>query len=113
MMRGMKLAWIVVVSLGCGNKGGGGGDDWSSKPLKPTTDSVKGVAFSIDLPEGLVKDTTHPENDITTMWQGRKGERHDFSAPTVMVSYEAIPAKTLDEFVKDAMPSAKDDVVRK
>jgi len=109
----MKLAYLVaIVSVACGGSKSGG-DDWSTRPLKSTTDSVKGVAFSIDLPEGLVKDATHAKDDVTQLWEGRKGERHDFSAPSVMVSYNSIPAKSLDEFVKDAMPSAKDDVVRK
>ena len=45
---------IALAALGslvaCGK---GDGEDWTKKPIKTVTGTVKGVAFSIDIPDGM------------------------------------------------------------
>ncbi|MCA9675015.1 MAG: hypothetical protein H6709_17470 [Kofleriaceae bacterium] len=114
----MKRVMILPLALGlaltaCGKKGDDGpGKDWSGKALDVTVENkVNNVAFKVQLPKGMKfdGDDDGPEV-ITKMW---KADVHDyFSEPSVMISYEAIPATDIDGFVKDAMLDDKDVIAK-
>jgi len=47
----MRIAWVcVLAAAACGT---GSGDDWTKKPVKPVSATVKGIPFTIELPEGM------------------------------------------------------------
>jgi hypothetical protein len=111
------LALGLVVTL-CACKGGGGeSSDWSQKPLDQTIqDKVKGAGFRLQIPAGWKLDTTlgpkaADPNEITKEW--RPDVKDYFSEPSVSVSYQSIPAKDLDGYIKDAMLSDKDQIAKK
>ena len=63
----MRQLWFLVALLACNKPGGGGGEggmlgapretpDWSSKKLVPQEGTVEGLAFTIQVPEGLPRD---------------------------------------------------------
>lgn len=48
----MRTALLLLgVLAACG--GGGSGDDWSKRPVKPISATVDGIAFTIEVPEGM------------------------------------------------------------
>ena len=46
----MRILMVCVLVAACGK---GGGDDWTKKPVKTVSATVKGHAFTIELPEGM------------------------------------------------------------
>jgi hypothetical protein len=87
----MRTIWILgVAAMACGK---GGGDDWTKRPVKPVSATAGGVAFTIDLPDGMRQKA---DGD---------GVRFDFlegeyaKTPEVSIGTSAF-AKTLDDYVK-------------
>jgi len=91
-----SAAVLVVFVVGCGKKEAGPGKDWSGKPLKTVAGTVNKVAFTIDLPEQMKKDSASSE--LTMMWKADMSDY--FSEPSAMVSYASIPAKNMADFKK-------------
>jgi len=54
----MRILMVCVLAAACGK---GGGDDWTKKPVKPVSGTVKGHAFTIELPEGMTQKTEADE----------------------------------------------------
>jgi len=52
-MQKLLIVALVVGACGGGGGAGGGGDDWTSKPIKTVAATVDGIAFTIDLPDGM------------------------------------------------------------
>src|SRR4051812_18926323 len=50
--RMRTAAVVLLVAAACGK---GSGDDWTKRPVKTQSATVKGVAFTIDLPDGMRK----------------------------------------------------------
>ena len=98
-MRTMLLCLLVTA---CGK--GGGGDDWTHRPIKAVTATAGKVAFTIELPEGMRQkaDSGGVEFDFLV---------DDYvKTPSVHVGVGGY-AKTLDDYVKSD-PSV-DNWVRK
>jgi hypothetical protein len=89
-MRNLFISCLMLVACG---KGGGGGDDWTTHPVKTVSATSKGVAFTIDLPDG--------------MRQKPDGDRVEFDflvgeytkTPNFTISVGGF-AKTIDDYVK-------------
>ncbi len=96
---GMVAVALVIALSGCGKDKKAPGLDWSGKELKPVKNKVKGIDFTISLPDGMKLED--PNAEITLHW---KADMDDyFSEPGVAVSFAAIPASTLDKHVERAM----------
>ena len=112
----MRTMWLAIALAACsGTKEGGA--DWSGRPLIETAgkvgDATAGtLAYTIQLPKGLSPDP-HTTGGITIGYEANEGGHRDFKAPSVMVGYDAIPPKSLDEAVQSAMPDPTNEVVRK
>jgi hypothetical protein len=100
------LALLVVVA--CGKPGGG--NDWSAKPLNPVSGTAHGVAFKIQLPDGLQPDKLGT-SELGPAWEAASGDR--FSSPSITVLFESIPAKTPDELAAEMTDGGKAEVARK
>lgn len=97
-----RLAFLALITACGGSKDAGPGKDWSGKPLAVTIDStVNNVGFTIKLPEGMKLDGEDKPDVITRLW--RMDMKDHWSEPSVMVSYESIPAKDLAGFIEDQM----------
>jgi hypothetical protein len=48
-MRNLTVC-ALALAIGCGK---GGGDDWTKKPTKQVSGTVKGQAFTIEIPDGM------------------------------------------------------------
>jgi hypothetical protein len=113
-----KLVTTVLMAatfLACGGSKGessGPGQDWSSKPLDVTvTDKVHGVGFTIKSPKGMKLEHDDGPDAVTKSWEADL--KDNFSEPGFSVSFKAIPATTLDEYVKYAALDDKDVVAKK
>ena len=84
------VIWVLVMAAACGK---GDGDDWSTKPLKTVSGTTKGIAFTIDLPDGM-RQKVDDDN-----------VRYDFlvgdyaKTPEIIVGATGW-AKTLDDYLK-------------
>lgn len=86
--------------LACGGKKDGPGKDWSGKELSPTKGTLKdGIEFTVSLPADFKKEDRSDE--ITQSWEADFDD--PFSEPSAAVSYQAIPPKSLDQFIEYAM----------
>lgn len=110
-----RLLVIATVLFAC--KQSEPGADWSAKPLDATIESkVSNVAFKLSVPKGWKFDAipNQKEDDASAISKQWRPDMKDyFSEPSVTVAYEAIPATTLDDFVKEAMLDDKKDVIAK
>lgn len=105
----MILAMAVLAACG-GKKDSGPGQDWSGKPLDQTYEGVvKDVKFTVKGPAGMK--TEDADGEITKRWDA--DVKDHFSEPGFSVAYKAIPPKTLDEFVSDAMLDADEVIAKK
>jgi hypothetical protein len=113
--RMITRSWLVgaVVAAGCGKAGGA---DWTTAPLDQTVETkVSGHGFKISMPKGWIFDATagdQPDDPKVVTKEWRPDVRDYFEEPSVAVAFDAIPAKSLDEFVTDCM-LGDDDVVTK
>jgi hypothetical protein len=99
----MRIA-VLALLAGCGG-GNSHGKDWSDKPLdKPTTGKVDKVGFTIELPTGMVPDPAR-KGDLSKEYRADLDD--SFSEPSVTVGYEAIPAKSLEDFVQEKIGHEK------
>jgi len=103
----MMLAGAALAA--CGKGSSGPGQDWSGKPLDvKIADEIHGAKFTLQAPAGMkLADTS----DVTKEWRADVDDY--FSEPSFTVAYEAIPAKTIDDYVRDAMLDKNDVVVKK
>jgi hypothetical protein len=112
MLTLVRTLWLAIALAACGETKPSGAD-WSSRPLETVAGKVghgsDTFAFTVQLPKGLVADPHLTEN-ITI---GYEPTPHDFTAPSVMIGYDPIPAKTLDDALRDTMPGPNDEIVRK
>lgn len=110
----VALLLSVVACGGGGKKDEGPGKDWSGKPLEVTiTDKVKNVGFTIKAPKGMRLEERGgpPEPEaITKSWEADM--KDNWNEPGFSVSYAAIPARTIDEYVKHAMLDDKDVIAK-
>ncbi len=83
----------LIIVLGCAAACGGKGDDWTKRPIKTVSATVKGIAFTIDLPDGMRQKTRDDEVE----WDFLVGEYA--KTPDISVSAGGF-AKTLDDYVK-------------
>ncbi len=105
---------LSVVACGGGGKDEGPGKDWSGKPLEVTiTDKVKNVGFTIKAPKGMKLEERGDQGAeaITRSWEADM--KDNWNEPGFSVSYAAIPAKTIDDYVKHAMLDDNDVVAKK
>lgn len=108
---------LALAAVACGGsksaKDEGPGKDWSGKPLDVTiTDKVKGIGFTIKAPAGMkLEDGDTGPDAITRSWEADM--KDNWNEPGFAVSYKAIPAKTIDDYVRDAMLDDKDVVAKK
>ena len=109
----LALALIAATAAACGSKDEPG-KDWSGTPLDtPIESSVRRTPFRIVAPK-LMKPDPAMSNSPDATTQRWYADLHDhFSEPSFSVSYDAIPAKDLDAFVRDAMLDADDIVAKK
>lgn len=109
----IALMLSLVACGGGGTKDEGPGKDWSGKPLEVTiTDKVKNLGFTIKAPKGMKleeRGEAGPEA-ISKRWEADM--KDNWNEPGFTVSYKAIPAKTLEEYVKDAMLEEKDVIAK-
>ncbi len=96
-MQKLVIAVFVLAACGGGSGGGssgsGGGDDWTSKPIKTVSATADGVAFTIDLPDGMRQ---KPDSGGVT-FDFLVGEYA--KTPEVTVRAAGF-AKTLEEYMK-------------
>jgi hypothetical protein len=118
MTKTLISAALIIAVAACGGKkdsaGGGHGGDWSGKPLDETiTEKVKNIGFTIKAPKGMKLEDVGEKGPeaITKSWEADK--KDNWNDPGFSVSYKAIPAKTIDEYVSDAMLDDKDVVAKK
>ena len=108
------LLLSVVACGGGGKKAEGPGKDWSGKPLEVTiTDKVKNIGFTIKAPKGMKLEERGDQGPeaITKSWEADM--KDNWNEPGFSVSYSAIPAKTIDDYVKYAMLDDNDVVAKK
>jgi len=108
------LLLSVVACGGGGKKDEGPGQDWSGKPLEVTiTDKVKNISFTIKAPKGMRLEERGDQGGeaITKSWEADM--KDNWNEPGFAVSYAAIPATTIDEYVKYAMLDDNDVVAKK
>jgi hypothetical protein len=86
------LSVLAFAAVACG-KGSGGGDDWTQRPVKPVSGTVKGLAFTIDLPEGM-RQKTQPDEVEFDFKVGEYAK-----TPDVTISAGGY-AKTLEDYMK-------------
>jgi hypothetical protein len=86
----MRRVLCLIIAAGCG---GGGGDDWTKRPVKPVSATVEGIAFAIELPEGMRLKAKPDE----ARWDFLVGEYA--KTPEITVR-EGGFAKTLEDYLK-------------
>jgi hypothetical protein len=98
-------AWIVFgMVAACGHSEPG--KDWSGVALDTTvTGTFPKAAFELKLPSGWKAETVGIDAEVSKEW--RPDVKDYFSEPTVSVSYEAIPAKSLDAFIAEEFTDPK------
>jgi hypothetical protein len=104
------LTLSAAFLAGCGgDKKASPGQDWSQRPLTTVKDKVKGVGFSIGLPQKMKKDEHGSEVSI-----GWRADMDDyFSEPSVNIYYSSIPPKDLSSAHASAMIDKKHTIARK
>jgi len=99
----MRIAALVLFAA-CGG-GNHHGEDWSGKPLdKTATGKVDKYAFTIKMPSNFIED---PSGKSELSKQYRPDMDDYFSEPSIMITYDAIPAKTLEDFVQERIGHEK------
>ena len=110
-MRTCALA--IAASAACG-QAKPGGTEWAARPL----DSVSGqvgdghgatLAYTLQLPHGLAPHA-HANGGVTIEYEATP---RDFTAPSVMIGYDALAPKSLDEVLQATAPTPTHEVVRK
>ncbi len=84
---------ILILALAAAACGKGGGDDWTKRLVKPVTGTAGGIAFTIDLPEGMRQ---KPDGD-DVKFDFLVGEYA--KTPSFTIGSAAF-AKTLEDYVK-------------
>jgi hypothetical protein len=107
----MRIWWLAIVACACGGKKAG--SEWASRPLEQVSDKVGDDAvgmltYTISIPKGLAPDPIL-SGGITRGYE----VAHDFKAPSVLIGFDAIPPKSVDEAVKESDPEPGDEIVRK
>lgn len=114
MIKQLAIAASLLSLVACGGKKDDGpGKDWSGKPLEVTiTDKVKNIGFTIKAPKGMKLEDRGDQGPeaITKSWQADL--KDNWNEPGFAVSYSAIPAKTIEEYVKYAMLDDGDVVAK-
>lgn len=91
-----SLSWVLITSLaattGC-SKSSGGMSDWTKLPVKTVSATVKGLAFTIDLPEGMRQTLDRDDVAFDFHVNGR------VYTPSFTISAGSV-AMTLDDYVK-------------
>ena len=89
----MMRPTLLLAILGAAACGGGKKADWTSRPIKTVSATTGGVAFTIDLPDGMRQKDDKDEVEWDILDDGR------VHTPELDVSAGAY-AKTIDEYVK-------------
>ena len=108
MLPLVRTTWLAIALAACGGSKDGGAD-WSARPLETVTGKVGVLAYTIQLPHGLAPEA-HETEGITI---GYEASPRDVTAPSVMIGYEALPPKSVEDAVADTMPGPDDEIVRK
>ncbi len=96
--RTLAFALSAASLIACGGGNKGPGEDWSERPLKAAESTVKGVSFSITLPDKMTKDDTG--TDIAVGWRSAKSDY--FSEPSGWVAPgRYLPGAPTDPYVRD------------
>ena len=112
MLPSMRTCVLAIAVAAC-SQAKPGGTEWAARPLETVSGQVgdghgAGLAYTLQLPRGLVSDP-HDNGGITI---GYEANPRDFTAPSVMIGYDAIAPKSLDELVRSTTASPTHDIVR-
>lgn len=107
----MKIRAIVFACAlaACGKKGAP--EDWTKRPVKTTTASVRGIKFSIDLPEGMRQKDERDEAvwDFLVEMGGEKYAK----TPEIRIKSGQYADKTLEDAMKSPIRQKVTNWVRK
>jgi len=112
MLPAMRTCALAIAVAAC-SQAKPGGTEWAARPLETVSGQVgdghgAALSYTLQLPHGLVADP-HANAGVTV---GYETSPRDFTAPSVMVGYEAIPPKSLDDVVAAMTPAPDAEIVR-
>ncbi len=103
----IKACVIALALVGCSK----GPEHWAKRPVKPLSKTVAGVAFTIELPEGMVE---KPDGDgLKWDFEVERGGEKYIKTPWVMISSAKYADKTLDAYMKSPVHKDVTNWVRK
>jgi hypothetical protein len=112
MLPAMRTCVLAIAASACTPAKPAGGD-WAARPFDTVSGEVGDghgakLSYSLQVPHGLAV-VPHANAGITV---GYEVSPRDFTAPNVMIGYDAIAPASLDEVVKSTTVSPSHELVR-